>query len=624
MDRKNFYWKQKVTWENLRDAFNDVESALADFLAGFQYAGITLGAETLQQVSPNLTVRVTGPAVIYDADYRHIAWDATQIVNCALDENGVATAVSTVANSKWISIFAEYRTETSDPRIDGNGDTIYYVENESFRLNVVQGSQAVSNPARPLLRADQVLIADILLIYGQTAIVTADIDTSRTQLVYDLPGSPLEIRSRSLLDVLQAMLDVINAHTGATISTTGVVGSIFSTVTSSIDAAFASVIGYINTGLAHLAQPNVFTKKQTATGATTDPGFVGTGGPGGAPGMTATGTGGAVGFTAEGGPTGGTGHGIVATGGASADGIHGVASSGNGYGVLGTGSGNNAGVRGDGGTGTTAAGVRGLGGSSGGIGVRGTGGSTTGRGVVGYSSGTGTAVYGDGAGEDGTKTGIGVAGIGGAGKAGADFIGGEAATGIKATGGANGGSGGGLGADITGGPAATGLVATGGSGNTTGVSGVGKGTGYGVQAVAQSATNGGGLDAQAYGTAPAARAKNSGSGPAITGLANSVVNPSEDTTYVGVYGEGVRGGYLVATGNGDGAWCHAKGSGSGIIAMNTGSGAALRCSVSGGTGPAIHLVPQSDPASPSDGDIWYDGAVLKIRLAGVTRTIALV
>ena len=143
MNRKDFYFKQKVKASELDASFDDVESAFASFLQGFNYVGIAAGAEVTENSPTNLTAVVAGPAIVYDQNQKCIKWFPNQVVSCALDENGAATAVAGVGNERWLSVFAEFDEVLSDPRVDGNGDTVYFSRTESFRLNVVQGAEAV-------------------------------------------------------------------------------------------------------------------------------------------------------------------------------------------------------------------------------------------------------------------------------------------------------------------------------------------------------------------------------------------------------------------------------------------------------------------------------------------------
>lgn len=246
MNRKSFYFRQKVKATELNASFADVDAAFAAFLRGFHYQGIADGAEVTQNAPQNLTVVAAGPALVYDQNQHHIEWFPNQTINCAVDEVGVATAVGTPGFEKWISVFVEASEVLSDPRVDGNGATVYFARTESFKFNVAQGAEASSAAIRPALRLDQVLLADVHLVQGQTQIVNADIDFTRTQYIFDLPGSPASLRARRLHEVLQGMLNVLNAFNASSVAVPAITGSPLSFIAGSVTNVFTQALAFIN------------------------------------------------------------------------------------------------------------------------------------------------------------------------------------------------------------------------------------------------------------------------------------------------------------------------------------------------------------------------------------------
>jgi hypothetical protein len=246
MDRSRFYFKQKVKTGEINGAFDDVETAIRAFIGSFNYKGIAAGAEVTENSPPNMTAVISGPATVFDQNQRRIAWFPNQIVNCALDEDGSSTAVTNPGQERWISIFAQFKGVQSEPRVDGHGAQVYFRETESFQINVVQGAMAASNPTPPVFRSDQILLADIKLVHGQTTVTTADISTARTELIYALPGSPATIRQRNLQSVLQAMLDTVNAINTATLTVSTIVGSPYTVAANVVQHVFGQLLGFIN------------------------------------------------------------------------------------------------------------------------------------------------------------------------------------------------------------------------------------------------------------------------------------------------------------------------------------------------------------------------------------------
>lgn len=257
MDRKDFYFGQKVTEAELDAAFADVESALQQFIAGFSYVGIAVGAEITEHAPQNFTVDANGPAIIYNQVQERIGWSPTQNVNLSLDELGSATAVVGAANSKYLTIFAEFKRAESDARIDGFGKTLFHVLDESFQINVAQGAEAVS-PIRPALRPEQILLADVLITFGQTVIVNGDVDSTRTEVIYQLAGVPNSINERGLQDALQEMLDIVNGFNVATIAAPTITDAPFSLGVGSIATQFAELLALINDEAALRRHPSAF------------------------------------------------------------------------------------------------------------------------------------------------------------------------------------------------------------------------------------------------------------------------------------------------------------------------------------------------------------------------------
>lgn len=182
MNRFDFFFRQKVTEGELDAAFDAAENALFNFALDVGIVGITDGAAVSQNAgTPNLTVDVGGPGSIYDQLGQRINWTGTQDVDCSVDENSNPTAVVTPGNEKWLSIFAKFQRSLSDARLDGTGASVFFNRAESFVINVVQGAESVPSATKPSLRSDEILLADVKLIYGQTQILNADIDTSRRQ-----------------------------------------------------------------------------------------------------------------------------------------------------------------------------------------------------------------------------------------------------------------------------------------------------------------------------------------------------------------------------------------------------------------------------------------------------------
>jgi hypothetical protein len=219
MQRYDFFFRQKVTEAELDAAFDGVEQRFQNWPQDHGLTGIALNADVTENAgTPNLTVDIAGTSVVYDQLGNRISWAAAQDVDVSVDENSTATAVTTPGNSKYLSIFAKFERTLSDPRLDGNSNSVFFNRAEGFTLNVVQGAEAVS-PTRPALRADEILLCDILLAHGATSVVNGDIDITRRQDIFNVTSGAFNIRANNLQDFAQGMLDEFNSFTVTPLAT---------------------------------------------------------------------------------------------------------------------------------------------------------------------------------------------------------------------------------------------------------------------------------------------------------------------------------------------------------------------------------------------------------------------
>lgn len=187
MNKLDWYFRQIVSQSEMDQVFDWAEEAdqaitqgmLSDPTAS-ENGGIISGGNVSEQTVPDLTVAVSA-ILAWDKDGRRI-YDSTPSVNvdCSVDEYGTDTVVSSVGESRIISIFARFKTELQDPAVDGNGLTVYTRQVESMEFFVRMGSSAVS-PTPPPLLSDALLLVDITRAQGQTTIQNTDMDSSRRE-----------------------------------------------------------------------------------------------------------------------------------------------------------------------------------------------------------------------------------------------------------------------------------------------------------------------------------------------------------------------------------------------------------------------------------------------------------
>lgn len=195
MNRQNYYYRQKVTEADLDNLETNLENALKNSIVDLFGVGMVAGGEVLpNSPTPDMSVIVTAGRG-YDFLGQRIAWSTSQNVDCSVDKDGVSTAVSTSGNEKWITVLAYFERALSDPRIDGHGNVVYFREDESFTFKVIQGAEAPAGQAqRPAHPTDGGLIlADVLLSYGTTAITADMIDTSRYEHIVTHTADEIQV-----------------------------------------------------------------------------------------------------------------------------------------------------------------------------------------------------------------------------------------------------------------------------------------------------------------------------------------------------------------------------------------------------------------------------------------------
>lgn len=215
MDRREFYYKQPVTEDELNGAFDCVENAMHELLTDQGLYGVFQGG-TPSQHSPvaGLSVDFSGPLYAYDNDGERISWAGNLVTqSVSEDSNEVSTAVAAAGNEKYVSVFVQFERVASDPRVDGNSVTVYFQEDESYQIVVVQGAEAaLTTASRPNLDESMLLLCDVHLIYGQTQVLNSDILTDRRQDTIVIDGTPFSIRAGTWKDGIASMLTNLNDH----------------------------------------------------------------------------------------------------------------------------------------------------------------------------------------------------------------------------------------------------------------------------------------------------------------------------------------------------------------------------------------------------------------------------
>lgn len=208
MDRKDYYFAQPVTEADLDGAFDGAERADRAVVRDAGLVGIQSGGTVTQNATPSLSVLVAA-LFGYDADGQRVATAAQQAVSLVTDTNGVSTSVASSGKAKVVSLFVQFDRVLSDPRNDGNSQSVYFDRKEGSRFIIRQGAEAnVGLQTAPALEADKILLADVLRTFGQTTILDADIDITRRQDMF----TGLDGRVQLRVGTIKAALEELRQH----------------------------------------------------------------------------------------------------------------------------------------------------------------------------------------------------------------------------------------------------------------------------------------------------------------------------------------------------------------------------------------------------------------------------
>jgi len=184
MDLFDFYFKQIVTQSQMDWAFDRVQTGMYGLSLDNEMLGIVSGLGVQQHAPiPDKSMDLIGPGVAYDPEGQRIYIpDALTVVDCSQDEFGTDTNPPTPTFQRYISIFARFKRNLTAPALDGNNIVVYTKQLESFEVFVRIGSEAAAGTAIPApLMADAILLMDLLVTNGFTAILNGDRDVTRRQ-----------------------------------------------------------------------------------------------------------------------------------------------------------------------------------------------------------------------------------------------------------------------------------------------------------------------------------------------------------------------------------------------------------------------------------------------------------
>lgn len=219
MDIFDWYFKQIVTQSQMDWAFDMVQDAFHSLSLDNDMVGIVQGLDAQQHAPmPDKNVDIVGPGEAYDPEGQRCAVaDSLSVVDCSQDEFGTDTDPPTVGFERYLSVFIRFKRDLTEPALDGNNVVVYTKQLESFEFFVRQGAEAPAGTAIPApLMTDAVLLCDILVAHGFTAILNTDFDLSRRQDWVRFNGAVLGDRVYGTSkEAVEDMLALIEAWGGA-------------------------------------------------------------------------------------------------------------------------------------------------------------------------------------------------------------------------------------------------------------------------------------------------------------------------------------------------------------------------------------------------------------------------
>jgi len=195
MDKRNFFFKQRVQFSEMREAFDLVEAAERaikdDAFAG---TGFLMAAVTVVEDSPASQEVSVGAILGWDKDGKRVSEGSSQLFDFAGDDDPVDPRIA--------SLYAKFTRVESNPRVDGASNTIQYDQDEGVVLERDLGTPAAS-PSPPAARVDDSIhLADVTIPAAGGNITNSEIDTSVQNLQSSFSIERLQGSSKNLEDAI--------------------------------------------------------------------------------------------------------------------------------------------------------------------------------------------------------------------------------------------------------------------------------------------------------------------------------------------------------------------------------------------------------------------------------------
>jgi len=193
-DRVEPYYRQNVTEDEVEQWHDQLEAADRNIVEDTDLWGIQddFPFVVTENGVPDFLVKVIDGRA-YEEDGKRLAHSGTTLVDCAVDFVAAPTAVLNPGNENGLSIYVKFVRVASDPRVDGDGNPLNYLQEEGVEFEVRQSGEAAAPATYPGTVGGQIKIAEITLTFGLAAILNANISTANGQF-----GGPRRYKTDTL------------------------------------------------------------------------------------------------------------------------------------------------------------------------------------------------------------------------------------------------------------------------------------------------------------------------------------------------------------------------------------------------------------------------------------------
>ena len=182
MDKRDFYNGQYPDQSDFDIIADLADEADKDFLLAHAFPGVVSGLTVNASAGAPTFNAIVAAGTAYDKDGEHLYVSLPQTIDVSVDELGATTYTDLGGGEdRWVSVFLHFDRAQSDPHVDDDGVTVYFVQAESYIIRVVNGTKGAAPVTEPALDASDILLADIYMYVGIADVIASDIHVHRRE-----------------------------------------------------------------------------------------------------------------------------------------------------------------------------------------------------------------------------------------------------------------------------------------------------------------------------------------------------------------------------------------------------------------------------------------------------------